>query len=409
MAINFRGKEYRQSKQSPNNPRTIAPEEAFEKMLPFLKEIGVTRFPNLTGLNRSGIPCVNAIRPDIKNPSVSHGKGLTVASAMASAAGEAAERYHCFNIRPPSIECSYSELQKKYRVIHPERLQLSKNSLFNIHKPEFWTFGWDIIHQEEVAVPLELVYLGGVYSDPVNQYSFQCTSNGISAGLDFLESLSQAMYEVFERDAIACNDMLSRAQGSELPLNRVRLESIEFPVVRNLFERMESADILPLLFDCTVDTEVPTYACYTIDRLDPRPLMALGMGASLDPETAMVRAVTEAIQADVALHSGTRDLSYRDGLFYSRLYGVQKYIDIYYANEGSAHTGKSEMTNTFEDDIMRCIDKLKSLNLDQFIVLDLTVPDFPGAIVKVIIPGLEGYSHTPVYSPGYRALEYSKK
>lgn len=409
-AVYYRGQAFRTKKSGGrNNPHTTPSAEGLERMRPFLDRIGVSRIANITGLDRCGIPVANAFRPHIHNPSVTHGKGLAIQDAMASAAMEAVERYHCFIPGVSTVYLPYSELSKRMPVIPLDRLALSKNSLFHVDAPEHWVMGWDIVNQEETAVPFGFVNLGYPPSQPLGLQSFQTSSNGFAGGLDFLEATSQALVEVIERDAIACSQMAAQASGSALPLNRVQLDTIEFPVVRDLLDRIERAGTLPLLFDCTVDTEVPTYNCFLFDRLLPDRRLAHGMGASLDPVTAMIRAVTEAVLARAVFYSGVREMNSRDLYDSFKSSGPEGLEMIRLCENGGPRVDarglQSEATPSFEEDIHLCIEKLKKVGIDQVIVFDITEPDFAGSVVRVVVPGLEGYI-TSLYTPGSRARDY---
>jgi ribosomal protein S12 methylthiotransferase accessory factor len=69
----------------------------------------------------------------------------------------------------------------------------------------------------------------------------------------------------------------------------------------------------------------------------------------------------------------------------------------------------SETTTTFEGDILLCIEKLRRIGLDQVIVLDITQPGFDISVVKVIVPGLEGYHEFSYSMPGRRAMEFGRR
>jgi ribosomal protein S12 methylthiotransferase accessory factor len=120
--------------------------------------------------------------------------------------------------------------------------------------------------------------------------------------------VSSALFELIERDAISCHLEAFR-KGYGMPgygMPRVRLETIEYPVVRELLAKFEAAQVVPILFDCTVDTEVPVYRAQVYDPSGRVP-SSHGYGAHLDPEVAMVRSLTEAAQTRAILISGARD------------------------------------------------------------------------------------------------------
>src|SRR5262249_21130293 len=63
------------------------------RLLPMIDRLGITRIGNITGLDRVGIPVMQAIRPLSLSNSVAQGKGATPEAAAVSAILEAAE---CF-------------------------------------------------------------------------------------------------------------------------------------------------------------------------------------------------------------------------------------------------------------------------------------------------------------------------
>ena len=65
--------------------------ESVRRVWPHLPELGITRVGRQTGLDRLGIPCWAAFRPNSLHLAGSQGKGLTDAAACISAAMEAVE------------------------------------------------------------------------------------------------------------------------------------------------------------------------------------------------------------------------------------------------------------------------------------------------------------------------------
>lgn len=399
----FRGKLLSSPKKDADSPHLMSADESLEFMGPYLRKIGLTRFANITGLRTPGIPTVNGIRPTYNNPTVSHGKGLTLAGAMSSAAGESIERFCSFNTKLQPIRSSYNELKKSYPVIPVDRLGLSRFSLFHEDMADGWVLGWDIMNNEEVPVPYSAVCIAGQkFSNEIR--SFQSTSNGLAYGIDFLEALSQAIEEVIERDSVACSDMAVFSKDGYVSSIKVDLKTIAFDPVVDLIEKITGAGFLPVLLDCTIDTKVAAYNCCLFDE----DKCYLGAGASLSPEIAMTRAITEAVLAHSVIYSGVRDVYFRDERYIGLLIDSRREMtDFISAEPGRSAAGlKSRKTMRFEDDIKVMLDDLKNAGIRQLIVLDLSDQDMPGSAVKVIAPGLEGYHHYYAYYPGYRAMGF---
>jgi YcaO-like protein with predicted kinase domain len=385
--------------------RTVCPEETLGAIQPHLKAIGVTRIAEITGLDRVGIPVTLAIRPNSPTLVTSAGKGLNGVAARVSAAMEAIELHYLEQLRLPEFIASYEELDRYGARIPIDRLPLTKYSLFRPTRPFHWMLGWDLIHQEEVAVPSSTIEFVPRARRDWELDCFQNTSNGLASGNHFLEATAFALCEVIERDAVACHHT-AESCGRTPP--RVRPETIEHALARELIATLKRAAVEPVLFDLTVDTAVPVFMTCLYDRHHHLGIFK-GYGAHLDPQIAMIRALTEAVQSRLVFISGSRD-----DLFARRFRTAQIAADartIRALREGSATVDAreqmSQATPTFEGDVQLLLEKLRRVGLNQVIVFDLAQPGVPVAAVKVLVPGLEGYP-SEAYQPGARARAFGQ-
>ena len=69
--------------------RVISPAETARNIWPHLSDLGITRVARQTDLDRVGIPCWAAFRPNSRSLAGAQGKGLSDAAACVSAAMEA--------------------------------------------------------------------------------------------------------------------------------------------------------------------------------------------------------------------------------------------------------------------------------------------------------------------------------
>lgn len=386
--------------------KAIDPNETLARIKPLFPKIGLTRLADITGLDCIGIPVVLSMRPNSGYLSVDAGKGFTVTAAAVSAAMECFERHAAETTRPPEFRATYQQIQNRYKTIPLKRLPLSKNSLFHPQSPERWTLIWDLMQQEDVAVPTMMVTMERHRCPRSELISFQLSSNGLSAGNHFLEAVYGGILEVIERDAIACQQLAWESHSRAMP--RVRLETITHPQVLELLSRFEAADVEVVLFDCTIDTDVPVYMAYIFDRHVRKLGIYKGYGCHLDPGIAMVRALTEAAQGRLVFIAGSRDDTFRhhqrlrydtDETAIATLRIIKPTVD--------AQSRFSEATPTFEGDIQLLLKKLVRVGLTQVLVADLTVPEVGINVVRVIVPGLEGYRFE-TYTPGERAQAFLK-
>jgi len=407
-SIRFSGEEHRGAKRYwLGTQRSIAPEETLERIRPCFPTAGITRLANITGLDRVGIPVTLAIRPNGKTLSNSTGKGFTMEAAMASGAMEAIELFHAEECVLPSFRLPYKELSQDYGHVAVEDLQLIKHAPFSENWPYLWSLGWDLVSQGKVAVPVSLINMGMGSENIHELFSFQITSNGLASGNTFLEALNAALFEVIERDAVTCHKVRWDQTGKPPPV--VAQDTIEHPLVRQLLDRLTNVGMGAIIFDCTTDTDVPVYMAFLVDKVWRNIGVFKGYGSHLDPEVAMIRALTEAVQGRAVYIAGSRDDFFRHNEV--RLhhdvneYAAQRLLtDFVPSVNGGERT--SEATPTFEGDTLLAVQKLIRAGLDRVIVFDLSRPDFPIHVVKVVVPGLEGYMFD-FYTPGRRARVFS--
>jgi ribosomal protein S12 methylthiotransferase accessory factor len=406
--LRYRGREFGGRKAYFHGcQRVIAPAETLRRIRPVFGRIGLVRLADVTGLDRIGIPTVLSIRPAAANLSVDSGKGFTLDAAMVSASMECIERFHGETVELPETVGSYDEVAERHAMVPLDRLPLTRATIFHRRLKERWTPGWDLVGQRDVAVPVSLVTMQRFTSPRAAPVCFPSNSNGLASGNTFAEAVTAGLLEVMERDALACWKMAQSRGTRRMP--RVRLETVEHPLVLDLLDRLDRVGVTPILFDCAVDTDIPVYMAVLYDREVRHIGMYSGYGAHLDPEIAMVRALTEAVQSRLVFVAGSRDDFFRHD--YMRLKQGDNQASVSSLEEGTgtvdARDRRSLATPTFEGDVRVLLDRLAAVGLDQAITLDLTMPGFDVSVVRTIVPGLEGYVND-YYAPGARARAFSQ-
>jgi ribosomal protein S12 methylthiotransferase accessory factor len=238
--------------------RCVSPEETWEFIRPQLRRAGITRVADLTGLDRVGVTTASAIRPNGRSLSNSAGKGFTKMAAIVSAAMEALELYHA---EFPLLDCTvatHDELSASGAVYELERMALSRSSLFKRDRPEAWVRGWDLLQGCETYLPwVSVTMVHRPKPRPTTEMAMPMTSNGLASGNHILEAICAALYEVIERDAVACQMNAEVVAKCRAPL--VPLEAFAFPLVDELLARFRAAGLRVVVRDCTTDTAVPVY------------------------------------------------------------------------------------------------------------------------------------------------------
>jgi ribosomal protein S12 methylthiotransferase accessory factor len=386
--------------------RVVSPEQTLERVRPFFTDFGITRVANLTGLDTLGIPVCAAFRPNARSLAVSQGKGVDLAAARASAVMEAIEAFHAESI-PAALKLgSMAELGASLNLVDCARLARTSSASFGSTSRILWIEGKSLCDGVEVWVPFELVNLNFTLPALTGSGYFVASSNGLASGNHVLEAISHALCEVIERDAVTLWALFGEEYANR---RRLDLQTIDDAEVLALLKQFEEGGVAVAVWDITSSVGVPAFSSAIIDR-SPNPLHPLpharGMGCHPSRRIAMLRALTEAAQSRLTVIAGSRDdlkqTRYRDLLDPDGQERTRRMIvdSVGVCDYRAVPTYESE---TFDGDIHWLLTRLRSVGLDEAIVVDLTRSEFKIPVVRVIVPGLEAMYDMPGYSPGERA------
>ena len=384
--------------------RACPPEDTLARISPHLALAGITRLADITGLDRIGIPVTLAIRPNARTVVGSTGKGATLVAAQVSGAMEAIEMHHAESAAFDVVEASLEDLQRQDRpLLDVHRIPCVRHQRLLPDVPLQWTAGQDLATGSPVLVPFSCVHLRPPRKGlPLARSPFQRSSNGLASGNTRMEAILAGMYEVIERDAYA----LARARPGfwTRSASVVDLRALRLPEVEPLLAACAAAEVMVMVLDITSDLGVPAFAARLFDLAHPETGTAVGYGCHLDTEVALVRAITEAVQARVVVQvAGSRDDTtkyerWTMGLFASQMEEALR------LQAQARHVPQVQMAGrSFADDLHLLMERLAAAGLPQVGVVDMQEPPFPVAVVRVVIPGLEGICTFPSYSPGPRA------
>ena len=294
--IRFWGETHSSSKRfREGTHRAVSPSETYRRIKPYLRSAGVTRVADITGLDTVGVPTTLAIRPNALTIACSSGKGVTRDQAMASGGVEAIELHAAETADLRSVRASYAELARDHTVPDARDLPLAQHSLFNPSWPFHWHQAWDLLHDAPVMVPLAVVGMSRSQALLSSLGAFQVSSNGLGGGNTFLEAVTAALYETIERDAVACQSLAAHLSPHRIPVVPREL-AVAYPLVAGVLDACDRARVRCVIQDCTHDTHVPTYNASVYESHGSKIGVVKGSGSHLDPEIAMLRAVTEALQ-----------------------------------------------------------------------------------------------------------------
>jgi ribosomal protein S12 methylthiotransferase accessory factor len=151
-----------------------------------------------------------------------------------------------------------------------------------------WVPLWSLSRKETRYLPAALCY----FAHPDVERHFYCTgeANGCAAGNVIEEAILEAFLELVERDSAAI------WWYNRVPRPAVDLVDVADPYLARLrrWYARQGRELWAL--DLTSDLGIPVVACVSRRMDSPTEDLLVGLGAHLDPSTALRRAVTEVNQ-----------------------------------------------------------------------------------------------------------------
>ena len=387
--------------------RVIAPSKTIEINQDKLKKAGITRIADITDLDRIGLPIYTAIRPTAEEGAISiyGGKGISKDHAKASAMMEGFERYSAERQNSDeTIIATPNEIGRYGDYIDPKSLNLPKDfekkdiSDINLE----WSKSKDIISGNEYYIPTNAIF--HPYASDSNAESlFKSNTNGLASGNILDEAILHGMLEVIERDAWSIFELTHKNYA------QIDIESIESELILDIINKFESEGIKIKLMDFTADIKIPTIAASADDTITKDAgLLTLGMGTHLDPEVAILRALTEVAQSRATQINGAREDTVRADFAREAGYERMKRINKYYFKDEEEKICLSDIENKSTSSITKDIEivknELTANDIEKILYVDLTRPEIDVSVVRVVIPEMEVYTIDPSRA-GYRFLK----
>lgn len=385
--------------------RVVAPEETVRRALMLAPVMGITRVANVTGLDSIGVPVVMVCRPNSRSVAVTQGKGLDLMAAKASGLMESIEGYHAESITLPLRYCSLEELRYTERVVDVTQLAALSTSIFHPNLKLLWCGGRDLLNDESVFVPYEVVHTDFTWPQPAGGGCFVTSSNGLASGNHMLEAISHGICEVVERDANALWKLRDRAGQASTSLD---LATVDDPACAGILEKFSRAGLDVLAWETSTDVGIASFLC-VIFRGDEDPARRLppasGAGCHPSRSIALLRALTEAAQTRLTHISGSRDDVGR------KTYAPHRYDATIerLRDQGAAPKARRFAdapdweSESVDGDVDWELARLAETGFRRVVVIDLHKDLLNLPVVRVVIPGLESQPDVPGYVPGRRA------
>lgn len=386
--------------------RVIAPKKTIEINEDKLKTAGITRIADITDLDRIGLPVYTAIRPTAEYGGVSvyGGKGISKDHAKASAMMEGFERYSAERQDSDEITiATANEISSNGDYIDPKSLNLpkefEKKDISDISLE--WSIAHDLITDKDYYIPTNAIY--HPYTHDNNAESlFKSNTNGLASGNILEEAILHGIFEVIERDAWSIFELTHKNYS------QIDLDTIESEIINETIEKFTSNGINIKLMDFTADINVPTIAASADDTVTrDAGLLTLGIGTHLDPEVAILRALTEVAQSRATQINGAREDTVRADFAREVGYERMKRINKYYFKQEEEQISLSDIENksttSINDDLEIVKKELTSNEIKHVLYHDLTRPELDVSVVRVVIPKMELYAIDQSRA-GYRFL-----
>jgi ribosomal protein S12 methylthiotransferase accessory factor len=260
--------------------------------------------------------------------------------------------------------------------------------------PMRWIRGLNLRTGKPSWVPAVLVYM----HFPV--HGAERITNPISTGAathpDPAVAVSGALCEVIERDAISLTWL------QQLALPRIELDTIG-PQLRRYLDVCADRDMTIEFFDATTDVGIPTVYGVSIAPEHPSCRTVVTCATSLDPQTAVAKAICETVSVRIALHDAkppSDDVrtftSVSDGAAY--MCAPERAEAFNFLLDSPARRRLSEMptlsTGDSVADLRLVSSRLADCGMDAYIV-DLTTDEALRAgmtVVRAVVPGLQPLS-----------------
>ncbi len=379
--------------------RSRDPDQTLRIVRPYLKEMGITRIANLTGLDRIGLPTVMVARPNSRSVAVSLGKGLSLQAAQASGVMEAIESWHAERVQLPQRVARHADLIVDSHVVDINALPRVTGGRFDPNRSMPWVQGRDLKGDHDCWVPLEMVDTDYTSGPSAGQGAFPRTTNGLASGNNVVEATCHAICELVERDATT----LWHHKPAGFRLDH---ETVDDARCQKAVQMITEAGLELGVWDTTSDIGIASFRCVVCEPDGQNGHIGIGDGCHPDRSIALLRALTEAAQTRLTYVSGARDdldpSEFTDQAQTERCRYVRDLIDGAAPKQNFFDCPTSE-TGSFDEDLELILRKLESVGLSQVVRVDLSRPEFDIAVVRAIVPGLEAPHDDPDYVFGPRA------
>jgi YcaO-like protein with predicted kinase domain len=230
-------------------------------------------------------------------------------------------------------------------------------------------------------------------------------TNGLAAGNTLTEAVLHGLLELVERDAHAQRRFAERFADPETVAPARIVDPQTLP--RSLAAVIAGLGSTVRVQDLTHDLGIPVFGVRLGDAGFPGSESTMrffeGLGCDLDPESALLRALTEAVQSHTAVLLGARDAF--EGGPQAGQAGAEGLVRRLLAREERvAFPDAAPSPPELGARLALVLERLAAAGLERCVAVDLTRPDLGIPVVRVLVPGLAGPYGDSTRRPGRRLL-----
>ena len=237
-------------------------------------------------------------------------------------------------------------------------------------------------------------------------------SSGLSAGAALEDAILQGLFEVIEHDAWC----IGQSNKTKLPI--IDYSTVKKESTKRLIQDIKNNGFKIISRDYTTDIGIPTIRTWIVDENNYIEYATNGFGSSVDPEIALERSITEAVQGKLPpIQSGISEYGRKNltGLINSRdsifNLGYFKFKDM--DNNTKVVRSMDDFEKVKYDTVQEALEyvvfKVNKATEGDVLFVDLTNENLGGIpAVKVIITGNIQIVSEPLLCPSKRMLEFNK-
>lgn len=387
-------------------------ERTEEWLRPLLGRVPVSRVTDVTPIDGEvDLPIWSATTPLARDLTVHAGKGRTPAASRVSAIMEAIERVSAEDIPAGRVVVrSYNELVADVgheAVLDPELCDLPFETTYHADKKISWTVGLDLIADAHVWIARDLAI-----SPPLDGVCLGVETTGLASGNTLVEAVLHALYELVERDAVSTESfthMHCEATDASAAALRLIDPSTISGAARPLIAELVERDLRVRIQDLTNELGIPVFAALVLDEYFPGAEGSLvsfaGYGADLDPERALVRALTEAAQGHSIVMLGARDTFEGTTALPDRTATLLRRAALHHSEDLVPFPRQGHRSDSPGEQIEIVTARLRARGIPRVVVVDLTREDLEVPVIRVVVPGLNLPYGATRRRPGSRLLE----